>query len=41
MEAQKAETDKIAKGIVTQEKSASDAKTQRLKAARTARDLNT
>ncbi len=38
MEAQKAATDKTAKAILKQEKSVTDAKTQRLKAARIARD---
>jgi len=38
MEAQKAATDKTAKAILSQEKSVKDAKTQRLKAARIARD---
>ncbi|MGW6778668.1 hypothetical protein ACWF50_11565 [Brucella pseudogrignonensis] len=38
MEAQKAATDKTAKAILSQEKTVKDAKTQRLKAARIARD---
>jgi hypothetical protein len=38
MEAQKAATDKTAKAIMVQEKSVLDAKTQRLRAARIARD---
>lgn len=40
MEAQKAATDKSAKAILNQEKSAKDAKTLRLRAARIARDEN-
>lgn len=38
MEAQKAATDKTAKAILIQERNVIDAKTQRLKAARIARD---
>jgi hypothetical protein len=38
MEAQKAATDKTAKAIMVQEKSVLDAKTQRLRVARIARD---
>lgn len=38
MEAQKAATDKTAKAIMDQKKSVLDAKTQRLRAARIARD---
>ncbi|WP_343312661.1 hypothetical protein AAIB41_07370 [Brucella sp. BE17] len=38
MEAKKAATDKTAKAILIQEKTAIDAKTERLKAARIARD---
>lgn len=38
MEAKTAATDKTAKAILTQEKTAVDAKTERLRAARIARD---
>lgn len=40
MEAQKAATDKTAKAILNQEKMVIDAKTERLRAARIARDKN-
>ncbi|KAB2671383.1 hypothetical protein F9K85_21995 [Brucella tritici] len=40
MEAKKAATDKTAKAILIQEKTVVDAKTERLRAARIARDQN-